>query len=39
MEEDALEIRQLKAQLVQAQNTEQVELIDQKLAVLKKYQE
>jgi hypothetical protein len=39
VEDDALEIRQLKAQLVQAQNTEQVELIDRKLAVLKKYQE
>lgn len=37
MEENTDEIRELIAQLVQAQTLAQVELIDKKLAVLKKY--
>lgn len=39
MDKNDDEVRQLKQQLVDAQTTTQVELIDRKLAVLKKYQE
>jgi hypothetical protein len=37
VEETDAEVRELKAQLVQAQTDHQIELIDKKLAVLKKY--
>ena len=37
MNENEDEVRQLKQQLVDAQTETQVELVDKKLAVLKKY--
>jgi hypothetical protein len=39
VEENTDEVRQLRQQLVDAQTTNQVDLIDRKLAVLKKHQE
>ena len=38
MDENGDEVTVLKAQLLEAQTSNQVELIDQKLAVLKKYE-